>query len=66
MDDLTHTAIAVICMAVSYYIGRNQGAADAFAIGLQVGAEGAIDKLVSVLNREYGLTINLDENIEEI
>ena len=53
-------------MAISFYIGRRFGASDAFAIGLQVGAEGAIDKLVSVLNREYGITIQLDEEqIEE-
>ena len=66
MDSLTHTLIAVASMAISFYIGRRFGASDAFAIGLQVGAEGAIDKLVSVLNREYGITIQLDEEqIEE-
>jgi len=65
MDSMTHTILAITCIAISYWIGRRQGAADAFAVGLQVGAEGAIDKLVSVLNREYGVSIKFDDELEE-
>ena len=62
MDDVTHTIIALSCIAISYYIGRRQGMADGYGAGLIYGAESAIDKLMTMLSREYGLNISLDED----
>lgn len=63
MDPIIHTLIAVGLLAAFYYVGRGYGFKYGYKKGFDEGATDAIETMVEVIDKQYGIELDIDLKI---
>lgn len=66
MTGLEHTLVAVICIAISFYVGQRFGVGSGYSNGYYDGMTDSITALMKSISEEYDLSLKADVSVQSV